>query len=144
MSNLNIDELKKDYEWLTIHLSNRVRAVSYGIIVALWALLTSEKISLVGTTFNISAEWWIRLTFSLTIIVLLIDFLQYVVSYKLTHKSLLSHEKKVDEGGEDDFQYEDSDSIYKLTFVFFWIKLVAIVVVVFFFLFTLHTIKLGV
>lgn len=144
MSNLNIDELKKDYEWLTIHLSNRVRAVSYGIIVALWALLTSEKISLIGTTFNISAEWWIKLTFSLTIIVLLIDFLQYVMSYKLTHKSLLSHEKKVDEGEEDDFQYEDSDRIYKLTFVFFWIKLVAVVVVVFLFLFTIHTIQLGI
>ena len=140
---LNFDELKNDYEWLTKHLSNRVRAVTYGIIVALWALLNSDKISLDATTFNISASYWLRLTFSLTIIVLLVDFLQYVVSYALTPRSLLSHEKKVEEGGLDDFQFEENDTIYKLTFAFFWIKLLGIVIVVLLFLFTLNTVQLS-
>ena len=133
----NLQSLLEEDEWLTKHLSNHVRTVGFSIILALWAILNSSKISLSGKMLNIDAEIWLRTTFILVIVSLLFDFLQYLVSYRLNRIKLFAHEKIINEGKPDEFEYDEKAFKYRFTIFAFWAKMIAMLGVLIAFLGTL-------
>lgn len=133
----NLQTLLEEDIWLTKHLSNHVRTVGFSIILALWAILNSAKISLDGRAYSLDSKFWFRTTFILIIVSLLFDFLQYLVSYRLNRTKLFDHEKKIKDGGVDEFEYDEKEFRYRLTIFAFWIKMVVMLGVLIAFLITL-------
>lgn len=133
----NLRTLLDEDIWLTKHLSNHVRTVGFSIILALWAILNSNKISLSGKVFNIDADFWFRTTFILIIVSLLFDFLQYIISYRLNRIKLFAHEKKIKEGEPDEFEYDEKEFKYRFTISAFWSKMIAMLGALVTFLITL-------
>ena len=133
----NLQTLLEEDIWLTKHLSNHVRTVGFSIILALWAILSSTKISLIGTFFYLDGKIWLRATFILVIVSLLFDFLQYLVSYRLNRTKLFAHERKIKDGGADEFEYDEKEIRYRFTILAFWIKMLVMLGVLVAFLITL-------
>jgi hypothetical protein len=108
------DELIKELLFYSDKLSERSRVVSGGVIATWWALLVSDK-----TPAKLTPTLFVFPVMCAALCIL-VDFLQYIVSYLHSLAALKSLEKQ----GGATFSYNTKTPAYKARAGLFYIKLI--------------------
>lgn len=104
--------VKKDRDFTTNRISDLSRYISFGILIAIFSVLTSPSIGRhVLAGFD---QIFIFLSAVFAILTIIFDYVQYVAGY-------ISSSAAYDNVG-DDFEYEDSSCSNRLRAFSFWVK----------------------
>lgn len=117
-------EIVEQLNAVTDKISTQVRSVALGVLALSWGLFIGE--SEVAKSVASQLKWHLLLVGAAAVLVMFLDFLQYVSGY-LNVRALLAQmeQKKVDEG-----QYDYGSRTYRLRLFFFGAKQVVLAVTV--------------
>jgi hypothetical protein len=114
MVNESLKRLKEDHQWVTNTISNSVRVISFGVIAAIWAVTTTDGISLQTTNWlGISTSLSAKFVFIFASGALLTDILHYIAFYRMNKIAYIKYENRlrdVEEGDKEiTFSYNEEN-----------------------------------
>lgn len=110
-------EIISELDYTTSQISTQVRVISAGLLAVVWALLVGDKIRI-----NIGHRRLMAVA-GLAIIVLFVDYLQYLFGY-LNNKRIL---KKMEATGLAEGEYNPEDKFFCLRTCCFTVKQVLLI-----------------
>ena len=131
MTTLSLEDLRKQLDWYSSSVSSAVRATSFGVIAAIWAIFTADGISLESSgLFGVPTYLAVRLAFIFAAGALLTDILQYVAAYWMTSIGYDKFETASSKKEQATFSYDRENLgrfgvfLYRFSFILFPCKLV--------------------
>lgn len=117
------DALRSELDWLSERISNRVWVASTGVLATCIAFLFEGSN---GDDSAFLTPFELAFPLALSIVAILLDFLQYLAGWRQT--SLLFDELEVK--GSDEGKFSRKSKLYVLRYSFFFAKIVACVAAV--------------
>ena len=150
MTSLSLKDLRNQLDWYSNSVSSAVRATSFGVIAAIWAVFTADGISLESSgLFGVSTHSSVRLAFIFAAGAFLTDILQYVAAYWMTSIGYDKFETVSSQNEKAKFYYNRENLgpygvfLYRFSFVLFPIKLVLAILSAVAFLFLAFGVSVG-
>ena len=109
-------EIVGDLDWITDRLSTQVRTVALGVLALAWGLLLGDKDPAKSEVLHL--KWHLMGIGGICVLVLVLDYLQYVAGYTETSGLLKTMERLKQDHG----QYDRKKLSYRLRGVFFALK----------------------
>jgi hypothetical protein len=118
-------------DFLTDRISTQVRTVSLGVLALTWGLIVGES----GAAKSVSQQWKTHLVGigALAILVMFLDFLQYVAGYW----NILKLREKMNKCGLEEAPYDEKALSWRLRLLLFYTKQCVLVVAVMWLLYVL-------
>ncbi len=111
----------EDLNWITDRLSTQVRTVALGVLALAWGLLLGDKDPTKSSDL-LHLKWHLMIIGGTCVLVLVLDYLQYVAGYAETHGLLNKLEFEHKESG----QYDKKKLAYRLRSALFVLKQLAL------------------
>ncbi len=109
-------QIVEDLNWITDRLSTQVRTVALGVLALAWGLLLGDKDPAKSDVLHL--KWHLMGIGGVCVLVLVLDYLQYVAGYAETRGLLKTMESEKKENG----QYDPKKLSYRLRGAFFALK----------------------
>ncbi len=113
-------QIVEDLNWITDRLSTQVRTVALGVLALAWGLLLGDKDP--TKTDVLHLKWHLMGIGGTCVLVLVLDYLQYVAGYAETHGLL----NEVEAEKKDTGQYDKKKLAYRLRSALFVLKQLAL------------------
>jgi hypothetical protein len=110
------DKVIEDLNWLTDRLSTQVRTVALSVLALAWGLLIGDKEA--DKAIAMQRKWHLLGIGGTAVVVMFLDFLQYVSGYVNTHSLL----KEMERTGANTGTYKTNSLSYRLRMFFFYGK----------------------
>ena len=123
-----IKEIVEELRFISDKLSTQARTVAIGLLAIIWAILVGESAFLRKLSEGLGKS--LLVAAALCILVLIVDSLQYVISYIFVKRTLAAAEEK----GLEKTDYDPNSLLYKLRAGLFWIKQFLLIVTLLYFL----------
>jgi len=114
------DQIIQDLDWITDRLSTQVRTVALAVLALAWGLLVSDKDT--GKADVLHLKWHLMAIGGTCVLVLVLDYLQYVAGYALTVGLLRSMKS----AGADQGQFDSKTASYRFRQALFGLKQLAL------------------
>ena len=124
----DLKEIAKELEFISDKLSTQVRTVALGLLAITWAILVGDSTFLRKLSEGLGKR--LLLIAVLSILVLLVDFIQYVIGYMYVHKTLKAAERQ----DLTEIDYDPESPLYRFRSILFWTKQFVLIVTLVFFL----------
>jgi hypothetical protein len=124
-----VSKVIEELDYLSDQISTQVRTIAIGLLAITWATLVADS----GFLRKLSQESGRALLIvgTLSVFILVIDFLQYAVAYIHVEGAL----KRAEQNEEEEVTYDTGSLMRRLRFFFFWTKQFALVGTIAYFLF---------
>ena len=123
-----IKEIIEELRFISDRLSTQVRMVALGLLAITWTILVGESAFLRKLSEGLGKS--LLLISVLSVFVLLVDFLQYVISYIYVNKTLKAAEAK----GLTKTDFDPDSWLFKSRSILFWTKQFVLIATLVFFL----------
>jgi len=114
------EQILEDLDWITDRLSTQVRTVALGVLALAWGLLLGDKEPAKSEVLHL--KWHLMAIGGTCVLVLVLDYLQYVAGYANTRGIL----KEMESEGKKQEQFDPKKLSYRLRGAFFVLKQLAL------------------
>lgn len=129
---VNLEKLKEDYGWFSQALTNSTRIGVISLVGALWAILTTNSITLLDKgVFGLETDFLGRAIFLLAGITLITDFIQYLAALWMSNIGIDRYEDHLSKKKKVEFSYDKEHlgnwgiTLYWINFWCFPLKIIA-------------------
>ena len=111
-----INEIVEELGFISDRLSTQVRMIAIGLLAVTWAIFVGESSFLRKLAEGLGKS--LLIVSALSVLVLLVDFLQYVTGYVFVRRTLKAAEAQ----GLNKIEYDSESPLFKVRSIFFWTK----------------------
>ena len=116
-----LEQVVEELNFISDRLSTQARTVAIGLLAVVWTILVGESAFLRKLSEGLGKS--LLLVSVLSIVVLLVDFLQYVFGYIGVHKTLKAAEAK----GLKESEFDLKSLPLRLRTILFWTKQIVLI-----------------